>query len=69
MSNLDNCTVGVAYGIRDRRIAAIPNLIIALLTMAATAGAMTFGRELSMLVAPAVASALGTAIIIGIGVG
>lgn len=52
---------------RGRRIAAAPNLVIATVTMAGTAGAMASGRALSLLISPGVGSALGSLIIIAIG--
>ena len=67
VSNLDNLGVGFALGIRGTRVAAIPNLIIATVTMAGTAGAMSFGRALSSLLSPSTAPALGSLIIIGVG--
>jgi putative sporulation protein YtaF len=69
VSNLDNLAVGTAFGMRDRRVSAGPNLIIATVTMATTAGAITFGRTLSQTLAPSVGSALGSAIIIAVGAG
>jgi putative Mn2+ efflux pump MntP len=68
VSNLDNLTVGVAFGMRDTRIAAAANVVIAAVTMAATAGAMTSGRALSRILPPSVAAALGASIICAIGV-
>ena len=67
VSNLDNLAVGVAFGMRGSRIATPPNLIIAAVTMAATAGAMTSGRALSHVLPSSVASWLGSLIIIAIG--
>ena len=67
MSNLDNLGVGFAFGMRDARIPIAPNLVIAALTMAGTAVAMTFGRELSHLGSPSMARDAGSLIIIGIG--
>ena len=67
VSNLDNLGVGTAFGMRDTAVAAFANLIIAAVTMAATAIAMTFGRALSQLIAPSIGSGLGSAIIIAIG--
>jgi putative Mn2+ efflux pump MntP len=69
VSNLDNLAVGFAFGMRDTRIAAPANVVIAAVTMAGTAGAMTSGRALSRLMPPAVASVLGSLIIIAIGAG
>lgn len=68
VSNLDNLGVGVAYGIRGTKISEVPNLIIAAITMAGTAGAITFGRGLSTLIAPSTGATVGSLIIIGIGV-
>jgi len=67
VSNLDNLGVGFAFGLRDTRIAIAPNLVIAALTMAGTAGAMTFGRELSHLVSLSIATDTGSLVMIGIG--
>ena len=53
---------------RDTRIAAGPNLLIAAVTMAATAGAMTSGHALARVLSPSLAAALGAAIICAIGV-
>jgi len=67
VSNLDNLGVGVALGIRGTRIAAIPNLIIAAMTMAGTAAAMSSGRALSRLIDASTAASLGAVIIIAVG--
>lgn len=67
VSNLDNLGVGVALGIRGARIAAIPNLIIAAMTMAGTAAAMSSGRALSRLIDPSTATSLGAVIIMAVG--
>lgn len=67
VSNLDNLAAGFAFGMRGRRITAAPNVVIAAVTMVATAGAMTFGHALSHLVPHGVGSALGALIIIAIG--
>jgi putative Mn2+ efflux pump MntP len=68
VSNVDNLAAGVAFGVRGTRIAAAPNLVIAAVTMAATAGAMTTGRTLSHALTPSAASALGGLVIGAIGV-
>ncbi len=68
ISNLDNLAAGVAFGMRDTRIAAAPNLVIAAVTMAATAVAMTSGRAVSGVLAPSFAAALGASIISAIGI-
>ena len=54
---------------RGTRIPIAANLVIAALTMAGTAGAMTFGHAVSHLVAPSLATDAGSLIIIGIGMG
>ena len=69
VSNVDNLAVGVALGLRGTRIAAIPNLIIAAITMAGTAAAMFAGQALSSLIEPSTAAALGAVIIITVGAG
>jgi putative Mn2+ efflux pump MntP len=68
VSNLDNLGVGVALGMRGRRIGAVANLIVAGITMAATAAAVTCGHLLSKLIPSAVTGWLGPLIIIAIGV-
>jgi putative Mn2+ efflux pump MntP len=68
VSNLDNLGVGVALGMRGRRVGAVANLIVAGITMAATAAAVTCGDLLSKLVPSAVTGWLGPLIIIAIGV-
>jgi putative Mn2+ efflux pump MntP len=67
VSNLDNLSVGVAVGVFGSRIAAVPNMIIAAMTMAGTAAAMSSGHALSKLVATRTAASLGSVIIIGVG--
>jgi putative Mn2+ efflux pump MntP len=68
VSNVDNLTVGVAFGMRGQRIAGAPNALIAAITMVGTAGAMTSGHVLATALRPSVASALGGTIILAIGV-
>jgi putative Mn2+ efflux pump MntP len=69
VSNLDNLAAGFAFGMRDRRVMLMPNVVIALVTMAGTAVAVGFGRALSRLLPVAAASAVGSLIIIAIGAG
>jgi putative Mn2+ efflux pump MntP len=69
VSNLDNLGVAVAIGIRGTRIATVPNLIIAAVTMAGTAAAISFGRALSRLVPPTTTASLGSLIIMAVGGG
>jgi putative Mn2+ efflux pump MntP len=68
VSNLDNLSVGVALGMRARPVALAANAIIAAVTMAATAAAMTSGRAIARLLPSAIASDVGAAIIITLGV-
>lgn len=68
VSNLDNLGVGIAFGIRGTRIGAMANLIVAAITMAATAMAMAGGQALSELLPPGVTGWLGPLIIIAIGI-
>ncbi len=67
VSNLDNLAAGVAFGIRDARIAAAPNVVIAAVTTAATAAAVTSGGALTRVLSPSLAAALGASIICAIG--
>ena len=68
VSNLDNLGAGVALGIRGRRVDTTANLIVAGITMAATAAAVTCGHLLSKLIPSAVTGWLGPLIIIAIGI-
>lgn len=68
VSNLDNLGVGIAFGIRGRRIDVITNLIIGGITMAATAAAVTCGHGLLRLIPSRVTVWLGPLIIISIGI-
>ena len=69
VSNLDNLGVGVALGIRRTRIGAMANLIVAGITMVATATAVTCGHLFAKLLPAAVTGWLGPLIIIAIGTG
>lgn len=68
VSNLDNLAVGVALGVRGTRVAPAPNVLIAGVTMAGTASAITFGHALARLLRPNLAGAVGAVIIVSIGV-
>jgi putative Mn2+ efflux pump MntP len=68
VSNVDNLGVGVALGVRGRRLGAIANLIVAGITMAATAASVTCGHLLSKIIPSAVTGWLGPLIIIAIGI-
>jgi putative Mn2+ efflux pump MntP len=69
VSNLDNASVGAALGMRGRRVPIGPNALIAGITMAGTAGAMTSGRVIARLLPSGLANGLGAAIVIAIGIG
>jgi putative Mn2+ efflux pump MntP len=69
VSNVDNLAVGFAFGMRDMRIAMSSNLVIAAVTMAGTAAAMTSGHAISQLMSLSLAAAAGSLIIIAMGVG
>ena len=69
VSNVDNLGVGIAVGVRGRRIGALANLIIAGITMAATATAVTCGHLFSKLLPSVVTGWPGPLIIIAIGIG
>lgn len=69
VSNLDNLAAGFAFGMRETRIGVVPNAVIAAMTMAGTAIAMTSGRALARLMAPWLAADVGALIIIAIGAG
>jgi putative Mn2+ efflux pump MntP len=69
VSNLDNLAAGFAYGVRDTRIGVVPNAVIAAVTMAGTAVALTSGRELGTLMPSSLAGDVGALIVISIGVG
>lgn len=66
--DLDNLAGRVVFGMRDTRVAAAPNVVIATMTMAATAGAMISGDALSRVLSPELAGSLGASIIGAIGV-
>ena len=68
VSNLDNLGVGIAVGVRGTRIGAMANLIVAGITMVATAAAVTCGHLFSKLLPAAVTRWLGPLIIIAIGI-
>jgi putative Mn2+ efflux pump MntP len=68
VSNLDNLAAGVAFGMRGARIAVGPNVVIAAVTMAATAAAISFGGALRGVLPQSLAAAVGASIICAIGV-
>jgi putative sporulation protein YtaF len=67
VSNLDNLAAGFAFGSTAKRIAAVPNAIIAAITMVATGGALTLGHALPRLTTQSTATLLGGLMLIAIG--
>lgn len=67
-ANIDNFTVGIAYGIKKIRIQLLSNLLIALITATGTFVSMTIGLMVSRILSPGVANAAGSVILILIGI-
>jgi putative Mn2+ efflux pump MntP len=66
-ANTDNLAVGFAYGLRGKRIGMASNLLIAVLTTAATLLALGAGFGLRHLIPPAAPDLLGGVILVGLG--
>jgi len=66
-ANIDNFAVGVAYGIKNIKIGIASSLIIALISAAGTFFSMSFGLVISKCLPLFVSNALGSMILIGIG--
>ncbi len=66
-SNLDNLAAGAAIGAQGRRIAVIPNLLIALITALATWSAMSAGASITHAVPESLFSVIGAVALITIG--
>ena len=67
-TNLDNLAVGVAYGLRNITITVLANLFIAILSGLSTFVAMSFGVTISQFLSTQSAAALGSLILLGIGI-
>ncbi len=67
-SCLDNIVVGIAYGMKKTKIGFISNLLIAIITSFGTLVSMLFGKFIASVISVNVAQALGSAMIILIGV-
>lgn len=67
VSNLDNLTVGFAFGMRGQPVTAMPNLLIATITMTATAAAMSSGRALADVLPSTLVSVAGGSLILAVG--
>lgn len=66
-SNLDNLGAGLAVGVEGRRIGTVPNLIVALLSAAATGGSILLGHLGSRAVPGALLSRAGGALLVAVG--
>ena len=66
-ANIDNFTVGLAYGIKNIKIKLLSNLIIAFISSIGTFISMYMGFLISKLILPKVANILGCTILIVIG--
>lgn len=66
-SNLDNLTVGLAFGMRSARISTVPNLVIASITMLGTGLAITLGNMIAHAIPVSTINLLGGLVVIGIG--
>lgn len=67
-ANIDNFTVGIAYGIKKIKIGLISNLLIALITGAGTFVSMAVGLWLSRFLPVSAANLIGSVILIILGV-
>lgn len=67
-SCLDNIVVGIAYGMKKTKIGFISNLLIAVITSCGTLVSMLFGRFIASIISVSIAQALGSAMIILIGI-
>ena len=66
-ANIDCLAIGLSYGIQSIKIDMRSNLIIALLSTAGTLLSMLAGSSLSGLCSPKAANALGSFLMMGIG--
>lgn len=67
-ANIDNFTVGIAYGIKKIKINFLSNLLIALITAAGTFISMAIGLGLSKFLSVTAANIIGSVILILLGV-
>lgn len=67
VANLDNLTVGAAYGIRKIRIGFFSNFVIGLVSVACTVVSMLFGRLIGGFFSAAAANILGSGVLIAMG--
>ncbi|WP_318436010.1 manganese efflux pump MntP [Photobacterium leiognathi] len=66
-SNLDNFVIGFSYGVQNKRIALVPNMIIALITAVVTYLSMVLGQWLTHLISHQESSDIGSIVFIGLG--
>lgn len=66
-SNLDNFVIGFSYGVQNKRIALVPNIIIALITAVVTYLSMVLGQWLTHLISHQESSDIGSIVFIGLG--
>jgi putative sporulation protein YtaF len=66
--NLDNLAIGISYGVRDIRLPFSSNLLIAVITAGGTLAVIISGRQVHTVVSSDVAVAIGSLILIAMGV-
>ena len=66
-SNLDNFVIGIAFGIKKIKIGFLPNLLIALITVAGTVASMYAGKIAASFLPRGLTDLLGASIIILLG--
>jgi putative sporulation protein YtaF len=67
-SNVDALAVGIAYGVKKVRIALLANLLIALVSGVGTVISMRAGEIVSKFLPEALANALGSSVLVAIGI-
>lgn len=65
-ANIDNLTIGGAYGLQGRRISLIQNLLIASITTLITLAAMAFGRQIRDMLPPRLTDVLGAILLLAV---
>jgi putative Mn2+ efflux pump MntP len=65
-ANTDNLTVGLAYGMKRRRIGWVQNLLIAVITTAITLVALVAGRQIREVLPPNLPDTLGGVLLISL---
>ncbi len=66
-SNLDNLSVGIAYGIRRIKLPPLPNLVIAAIAFAFTYASVWAGTYTGRFLSNRAANAIGAGLLIGVG--